>query len=125
MRTRHLWQPTVCTETNFFHIEGVCGGESHLRNFGGTGVSSSGAEISDKRETRKLETAAQSLQEGGKWRFRSLTHWIRDPNDWYHSYLTVLRHDGAIWLLCCFAESADEIALWVVCRASHGPLLDL
>jgi len=50
----------VRTETNFFHIEGVCGGESHLRNFGGTGVFSSGAEITDKSQT-----AAQSLHEDG------------------------------------------------------------
>ena len=70
--SRHPWQPTVWTETNFFHIEGVCGGESHLRNFGGTGVSRSGAEISAKRaRLEKLETAAQFLQEDGKWRIRS------------------------------------------------------
>jgi hypothetical protein len=49
-----------------------------LRNFGGTGVSSSVAEIPGKRaRLEKLETAAESLHEDGKWRFRSLTHWVK------------------------------------------------
>jgi hypothetical protein len=30
---------TVCTETIFFDIEGICGGVSHLRLSGGTAVS--------------------------------------------------------------------------------------
>jgi hypothetical protein len=41
----HAKHSTVCTETNFSSIEGVCGSESHLRNFGGTGVSRSSAEF--------------------------------------------------------------------------------
>ena len=53
---------TVCTEMNFSHIEGLCGGESHLRNFGGTGASRSSAEfLTREPDSKTRETASNGM----------------------------------------------------------------
>jgi hypothetical protein len=61
----HPWQPIVGMETNFFPIEGICGGESHLRNFGGTRGLSLRRELPDKRagleNEKPLDTASQRV----------------------------------------------------------------